>query len=273
MSLKLGFMQGRLVASEKKGRIQYFPDKNWIKEFEIAKNINLKIIEWTINSENLKKNPLYNGDLNQLKKIIKKYNVKVPSVTLDYFMERPLFKRKEKKNKNNIFKNLKKIINNGNKIGVKYFVFPLVDNSSIKSNSEEKEVIKITKNLLNFLKKGSQILFEIDYPPPKIVNFIKKFKSKKVGINYDTGNSAGLNFNFEDEIKYIKYIKNIHIKDRVKGGYSVRLGKGNWNYKKFFKLIKNNYKGNYILQTARSKKNKHVKEILINKTFFESEYK
>ena len=30
----LGFMQGRLVESEKKGRIQYFPEKNWQKEIE-----------------------------------------------------------------------------------------------------------------------------------------------------------------------------------------------------------------------------------------------
>ena len=97
MSINLGFMQGRLVNTEKKGRIQYFPHKNWQKEFEIANNINLKIIEWTINSENLKKNPLYNGDINKLKKIVKKFNVKVPSITLDYFMQKPLFKKKRKK--------------------------------------------------------------------------------------------------------------------------------------------------------------------------------
>tara|TARA_B100000242_G_C42943104_1_gene437339 strand:- start:25 stop:846 length:822 start_codon:yes stop_codon:yes gene_type:complete len=273
MSINLGFMQGRLVNTEKKGRIQYFPHKNWQKEFEIANNINLKIIEWTINSENLKKNPLYNGDINKLKKIVKKFNVKVPSITLDYFMQKPLFKKKEKKNKKEIYKNLKRIINNGNKIGIKYFIFPLVDNSSIKSYQEEKEIIKIIKKLLIYIKRNSKILFEIDYPPHKVINFIKKFKSNKIGINYDTGNSAGLNYNFEDEIKYIKYIKNIHIKDRILDGYSVRLGNGNWNYKKFFKLIKNKYKGNYILQTARSKNKKHIEEIIINKKFFENEFK
>ena len=53
----------------------------------------------------------------------------------------------------------------------------------------------------------------------------------------------------------------------------MRLGKGNWDYKKFFKLIKKNYKGNFILQTARSKNNKHIEEILINVKFFKNEYK
>tara|TARA_B100000900_G_C20554216_1_gene706072 strand:+ start:169 stop:990 length:822 start_codon:yes stop_codon:yes gene_type:complete len=273
MSHNLGFMQGRLVDSEKKGSIQYFPAKNWTKEFEIAKKIKIKRIEWTINFENIQNNPLYNGNLKTLKQMISKYKIKVPSVTLDYFMQKPFFKKVQKKEKLNIIKNLKKIIYNGNRIGVKYYVFPLVDNSSIKSGTEEKELIKQIKKLIKLLKKNSQILFEIDYAPDKIIDFIKKFKSKKIGINYDTGNSAGLNYNFEDEFRYMKYIKNIHIKDRILNGTTVRLGKGNWDYKKFFQLIKNNYKGNYILQTARCKKNKHVEEILINKKFFESEYK
>ena len=38
----------------------------------------------------------------------------------------------------------------------------------------------------------------------------------KVGINYDTGNSAGLGYDFNNEIKYFKYVKNIHIKDDQK---------------------------------------------------------
>jgi len=273
MSFRIGFMQGRLVDSEKKNSIQYFPEKNWPIEFKIAEKINLKIIEWTINSENIKKNPLYNGNLNNVKKLIKKHKIKVPSITCDYFMQEPFFKKSKNKVKNKIINNLQKIIINGNKIGIKYYIFPLVDNSSIKSISEEEHLIKTIKKMIKLLKKNSQILFEIDYPPNKIINFIKKFKSKKVGINYDTGNSAGLNYNFNDEFKYLKYIKNIHIKDRILNGSTVRLGKGNWNYKKFFKLIKKNYKGNFILQTARSKNNKHIEEILINMKFFKNEYK
>ena len=42
MIKNLGFMQGRLVNSEKKNAIQYFPEKNWPKELKIAKKINFK---------------------------------------------------------------------------------------------------------------------------------------------------------------------------------------------------------------------------------------
>lgn len=265
-------MQGRLVDSEKKNLIQYFPDKNWILELKISNKINFKIIEWTINSENLKKNPIFNGDLTFLNKIIKKYRIKVPSITNDYFMQKPFFKKKYFNKKKEIIKNLERIILNGNKIGIQYHIFPLVDNASIKSEFEENILIKEIKKLSKKLKKNSLILFETDYKPSEVLKFIKKFKTKKVGINYDTGNSASLNYNFEDEIKYFKYVKNIHIKDRILNGKTVRLGKGNWDYKKFFKLIKFKYKGNFILQTARSPVNDHVKEMLINKKFVENAY-
>jgi hexulose-6-phosphate isomerase len=273
MKNSIGFMQGRLVNSEKKNFIQYFPEKNWPEELKIANKIGFKIIEWTIDADNIEKNPIFNGDLKKIKELVKKYQIQIPSITLDYFMQEPFFKRKKIKKKNSIIDKLKKIIINGNKVGIKYYIFPLVDNSSIQTPTEEKILIKEIKKLIKLLKKNSQILFETDYPPNKVIKFIKKFKSKKVGVNYDTGNSAGLGYDFEHEIKYLNYIKNIHIKDRVLNGTTIRLGKGNWDYKKFFKLIRDRYKGNFILQTARSKNNKHIEEININKKFLEYEYK
>ena len=64
-----------------------------------------------------------------------------------------------------------------------------------------------------------------------------------------------------------KYIYNIHIKDRKKFGNTVRLGHGNANFNKLFKNLKNKLSRNLILQTARSKINKHLEEIKINLDF------
>ena len=269
--IKLGFMQGRLVDSEKKGRIQYFPEKNWAKEIMIAHKIGFNLMEWTIDYDNLKKNPIFNGDLKELKQVLKKYKLKITSITLDYFMQRPFFKKGQNEKKI-ILNNLLKIIKNGKKIGINKIIIPLVDNSSLKSLNEEKILISEMKNLS---KKFPSInfLFESDYKPKKLYAFIQKFKNKKFGINYDTGNSASLNYNFEEEKCYFKYVKNIHIKDRKKQSTTVRLGTGNWKYKKFFDYInKIKYSGNFILQTARCNKKNHVREILLNREFFEKNY-
>ena len=53
-------------------------------------------MEWTINVENINYNPLFNGKIENVKKLIKKNKIKIPSITLDYIMQRPFFKLKKK---------------------------------------------------------------------------------------------------------------------------------------------------------------------------------
>jgi len=262
--MKIGFMQGRLFRSENKKFVQYFPSKTWKKEIHLGKKNSFHLMEWTANLENIKKNPVYNLKLaNKAKKIIKNCNLKVNSLTCDFFMQKPFFKFS---NKDKYINLLKKIIDIGQFMGIKYFILPLVDNSSIKNLNHENILINELLKISRSFDHKSMILFETDYPPRNVLKFIKKFNGK-FGINYDTGNSASLNYDFNDEIKYFKYVKNIHIKDRLISGPTVRLGKGNWNYRKFFSLIKNRYNGNLILQTARSKNENELEEILINRNF------
>ena len=221
ISRDIGFMQGRLVPSEKDGRIQYFPEKNWKKEILIAKKNDFRIMEWTVNIENLKKNPLFiNSEINEVKKYLKKNKMKVKSVTCDFFMQKPFFKNYKNKFVLNI---LKKLIKNGQNLGIKFFIIPLVDQSSIRNKKQEKLLVKKMKELKNILRNDVKILFEIDYTPKKIIEFIKIFKSSKFGINYDTGNSAGIGYDFNDEKSYFKYVKNIHLKDKKLKGKTLRL--------------------------------------------------
>ncbi len=259
-------MQGRLVDLIN-NKIQYFPEKNWKRELSLANENKYKNIEWTINYENINKNPLYNGRTKELRFYLKKYKIKCSSVTCDFLMQKPFFKKKFLKNKNKIINDFLIVISNCIDLKIKFIIFPLVDESSISNKNEEiifiEEINKIIPNLKNL-----NVLFETDYTPSKVLKFIKNFDKKRFGINYDTGNSAGLNYPFKEEKKYFKYVKNIHIKDRKKFSKTVRLGKGNWDYKAFFKFIKNSkYKGNFILQTARASQNDHINELNLNRNF------
>jgi|TARA_Y100000294_G_C8269466_1_gene222211 hypothetical protein len=62
----LGFMQGRLSPT-KNGMIQFFPKKNWDKEFKLANTLGLKYMEWTLDYRNLFKNPIFRDK--EIKKI------------------------------------------------------------------------------------------------------------------------------------------------------------------------------------------------------------
>jgi hexulose-6-phosphate isomerase len=264
MKFNFGVMQGRLT-KKVNNKIQAFPEKNWKKEFSIAKKLGLKLIEWTVDYKNFYKNPILTDKGQQtIKKLEKKHSIKIKSLTGDCFMQKPFWKTSKNSKLIDDFKNL---IESCNKLKIEFIVIPLVDNGSLKNLKEEFFFIGICKNLSNFIKKNKvKIIFESDYHPKKLKKFISKFDKKIFGINYDSGNSAGLDFNINDEFNlYGDRILNIHIKDRIIDGKTVRLGEGNANIKKLFKKLMNiNYKGNLILQTARSKNNKDIEEIKIN---------
>lgn len=257
-------MQGRLTKMEN-NQIQIFPSKSWENEFLLAKKLGFKFLEWTIDYKKFLQNPIFlKYGINKIKKLSKLYNIQIKSLTGDCFMQKPFWKLKKHKN---LILDLKKIIVACHKIGITYVVVPLVDNGSIKEAWQEKKLIRIFIGLQKFLKKKKvKIVFESDYEPKKLKNFIKKFNKNIFGINYDSGNSASLGFSIKEEFKcYKNYIKRIHIKDRILGGSTVRLGKGNVDFAELFKHIKKKkFKNSLILQTARSKNNNDINEIKIN---------
>lgn len=264
MKINYGVMQGRL--SKKIGnKIQAFPEKYWRTEFFKAKALGLKSIEWTLDYKNFDKNPIFSKKgQSEIKQLSKKYSIKINSITGDCFMQKPFWK---KKNNQKLLDDLIKIISSCKKLGIKYIVVPLVDRGSINNKFDESSLLKSCGYVSNYLKKSKvKLIFESDFKPRKLKKFINKFDKRYFGINYDVGNSAGLNYKIDDEFKfYGKYIYNVHIKDRIKYGKTVRLGRGNANFLKLFKNLKKiKYNNSLILQTARSKNNRHVAEIKIN---------
>jgi len=258
---KIGFMQGRLSPLYD-GRIQTFPWKHWKREIEIASKNNFKILEWTFDSLTLQKNPIFNlSKTDEILEYISYFNIEVPSLTCDYFMENPPWKN----NLVEVHDVIARILVTMNRLNSKLLVIPLVDNSSLKSLEEEKIVIEFFKEFEDQLVRlGIKISFEIDYEPNKLNNFITQFPEDIYGINYDIGNSASLGFLPELEFDvYGNRITNVHVKDRLYGGSTVPLGQGNADLSEVFKLLANvNYNGNYILQTARSDNNDHLGALL-----------
>lgn len=265
-------MQGRLSPT-KYGRIQFFPSNHWRQEFKLANALGLRNMEWTLDYKNLFKNPIFTKKgVKEIRQLKKKYKINIKTITGDCFMQKPFWKYK---NKEKYLDQLKKIILACSYLKIKFIIFPLVDKSSIKNKNIEKIIISSLSTFAELLKqKKICILFESDYAPLKLKKFISKFDNSVFGINYDTGNSASLNYNPVDEFKhYGKYIKNIHIKDRLLKGKTIKLGKGNANFDKIFKILKKiKYNQLLILQTARAKKNQDFQELKENLNFIKRKY-
>ena len=260
MKYNIGFMQGRLSPMQGK-KIQSFPWKNWKNEFQIGRRLNFKIIEWTLDFKKLYSNPLMTDDgQKKIKSLCSKYSFKILSLTGDCFMQRPFWKINSVK-RVQLQRYFLNIINASGKIGIKFIILPLVDNGKIENQKQEMILINFLRKIYSVLRLNRiKILFEADFKPNTYLKFMKKFNRKFFGINYDTGNSASYGFNPNEEISlYGKYIDNVHIKDRIYNGNTVPLGEGNTDFLTIFKkLNKIRYKGNFILQGARSKNNQHV---------------
>jgi L-ribulose-5-phosphate 3-epimerase len=264
----IGFMQGRL-SKIRNNRIQSFPWENWETEFHCAADIGLFNMEWTIDSEKFKDNPLVTrgGNL-KIIDLIKRFDIDIPSVTCDFFMENPPWRSNSIELKKNIISILSGMAN----IGSRILVIPLVDNASL-INSKTIDIVELFFNdLIPVLYKNNlHIAFESDFSPEKLFDFIERFDRKCFGINYDIGNSASLGFNSEEEFKsYGSRIINVHVKDRKRNGPTVPLGEGDANFQTIFHLLlKNDYQGNLILQTARSEEGKDTDVMVEYKKFVE----
>ena len=86
---------------------------------------------------------------------------------------------------------LKKLIKNCSRLGVKFIVIPCVDKSSFKNNNEINLFKKNIEKVIPLLNKQNICLsIESDLPPKKFLELVSSFKSNKIKINYDIGNSA-----------------------------------------------------------------------------------
>lgn len=259
-------MQGRLLPLVG-DRIQAFPGELWADEFVIAKDINIRNIEWTIDTLTFDSNPLIQEAAHKtIRKLALENYLKIPSVTCDYFMENPHWDS----NGIDIERDVSRIIEAMPQVGANILVIPLVDNSSISKNQNMD--LKFFKNLESKLIQNNVcIAFELDLEPKLAGDFIESFNPRHFGINYDIGNSASLGFSPIIEItSYGTRILNIHVKDRLIGGHTVPLGRGNADFKTVVKnLHKIKYSGNFIMQTARARDGEHKAELKRNIDFFE----
>ena len=99
MSNLVGFMQGRLSPIIN-GKIQSFPWQNWKNEFLLAKNININLIEWTLDQDNLYENPIMSSKGHELITELKnKYSIIIETLTGDCFMQEPFWKNEGNKKK------------------------------------------------------------------------------------------------------------------------------------------------------------------------------
>lgn len=246
-------MQGRLLPKYQ-GRYQAHPVGYWQDEFKIAAELGLNFIEFILDRDPVENNPLMNkAGLGEILKISEQTGVRVKTVCADYFMEAPLHSADDEVADQSRHL-LPVLIKNAKAIGVTDIVIPCVDQASFRTSPEIRKFIENIGPARDVAEKADiNLALETDLPPQLFLALLERLDSKVFTVNYDTGNSAALGYNPIQELAaYGGRISDIHLKDRVRGGNSVELGKGDTDFKGFFTaLARIHYTGPFIMQAYR----------------------
>ncbi|MCA9370452.1 MAG: sugar phosphate isomerase/epimerase [Candidatus Peregrinibacteria bacterium] len=251
--MKLAYMQGRLSPMED-GRIQCFPVLQWREEFQRAVEAGIPAIEWIDDTYGATTNPLRTDDgIQELKQLMQKHNITIPSVCADTFMEEPLIRCTETQRTERIAL-LRFLLGQTQKIGARHIGIPLLDNSAIQTDAEMKQVVDALTQVLPDLERLSlELHLETSLDPDTFRQLLTLLDHPRIRVTYDTGNSAALGY--DPRIEFAAYgsrIGSVHIKDRIKGGTTVKLGTGDTDFACVaVELSAINFDGLYTLQAAR----------------------
>jgi sugar phosphate isomerase/epimerase len=253
MKSKVGVMQGRLLPKYQ-GRYQAHPVGYWKDEFKLAQEAQLDCIEFILDFNDVRNNPLLkeNG-IQEIKSISDTTGVLVKTICADYFMEAPLHSKDSLVSQESQ-QVMIRLLENAKQLGVTDIVIPCVDQSTLDNQEAVKRFVNKLTPMLKIAEKYSiNLSLETDLAPWPFADLLNRFNSNRVTVNYDIGNSASLGYDPVEELDaYGNRITDIHIKDREFGGGPVILGQGNANFDKFFDKLKEfNYQGSFIMQAYR----------------------
>ena len=265
----IAIMQGRLLPPQA-GRFQSFPRGDWRNEFTLAASAGLNGIEWIFDAYGEDVNPLANDTgTAEMLSLSQQTGIVVRSLCADYFMDKP-FLRTGELERQGLVEKMRWLLSRCKLACIRRIVIPFVDDSRIENRDEEGQVISILQSVLPAAEANEiELHLETSLAPEQFADLLGRCDHPLVRVNYDSGNSASLGYAVADEFAaYGSRIGSVHIKDRKLGGGTVPLGTGDADLPALFQnLASMNYKGDYVLQIARSEPGREVPWAVQNLAF------
>lgn len=248
---RVAIMQGRLLPPQD-GRFQCFPAARWREEFAAASAAHLDAIEWIYDLQGADANPIATDDgIAELRALSHRHKIDVVSVCADYFMDRPLVTASSLEQ---LVGHLEWLIGRCQLAGITRMTLPFVDSSRVDTPDQYERVIEVLHRVLpRAADAGLELHLETSFAPREFANLLGSLPDPILKATYDSGNSASLGYDVRQELAaYGQRIGSVHIKDRVRGGATVPLGKGDADIPALLAgLAEISYSGDYVLQVAR----------------------
>ena len=273
MALEVGIMQGRLLPM-RNGIYQGFPGEHWKSEFTFAKSAKLYCIEWVFDASTELSNPLQSEQgINEINLLVKETGVKVLSLCANYFIPHSLV-RKDGLLNNEAVRKFIWLVEKAKRIGVVYIVLPLLEESSLSTDNQFIGIVSAINTILPSLESAEiELLLETDLSADKVLMILEEVNHPLLGVNYDIGNGASMGYQPTIELPLLsRWIKGVHVKDRMVNGGTVPLGRGDADFETCFRIIlESGYSRWFILEAARQDGVPHITTASSYREFVESQ--
>lgn len=251
LNFNYGFSQGRLTSAPK-GMLQWFPQKEWHKEFQKSSALGCSFVELLLERVHNPLNPFWSkSGREKINLLNNQHGLTCYSVCLDYIIDNSILNPHNKKT----FKYITKTLDIAEELNCKILILPLLEASDVNINNIEAMSKALKEIGLIAAKKKITICLETLLTPENLIKLLNMIGLENIKLVFDTGNRVNQSKDLKDEIiKLNKYIGHIHIKDKDITGNNVLLGSGLVNfYQVFCALNEIKYKGSLNFETTRGK--------------------
>lgn len=245
-------MQGRLLPSVD-GRIQAFPGDRWPEEFDLARQIGFGAIEFVFEGDPWRHPLLRREGRARIKQEVERSSVLVQSVCADYFMVHP-FHDVDGAAHRVSREILMALVPASAEVGARVIVLPCVEASSLRTAEDRAVLLDTLADCLPALEaNGVTVALETDLDAADFATLLAGTSSRRIGVNYDMGNSASLGFDPVKEFDaYGGRVVSVHVKDRKRHGHTVPFGSGDTDFgTAFARLRELRFSGPLTIQGAR----------------------
>jgi L-ribulose-5-phosphate 3-epimerase len=246
----IGIRQGRLSPASSALR-PCFPDTSWKEEFTRAKACGLGFLEWLFAARDFDRNPIWTGEgRREILERIQETGMRVASVSADYFVAHPLVRATDGDRRQRI-EVLMRLIERTAAVEARVVVLPVLEDGELRGRKDTAALRDALDEPLEVAAScGVRLAIETDLPAQEFRALIDERAHGALALCYDTGNAAARGFDAAADVAILgPHIGVVHIKDRRRGGSSVRPGDGDVDFPRFLAALERaGYTGPLILE-------------------------
>lgn len=231
--------------------MQAFPWNSWEQEFERAEKIGFAGLELLFEQNRFASNPIWHSEgRQQIINLAARHNVYLPSVCAHFFAQCGLGSDLDSSDRE--ISLLSHLIQACASLHIHNLLIPFLEAASLNSTSKKQNALSVLSACQVVAAENQVYLaLETDLSGPDCKELMQALDSQWFGVCYDTGNAVALGYDPQVDLRLLMpWLREVHIKDRLRSGETLQLGFGDSPFPSIFDiLLKSGYQGPLILET------------------------